>query len=834
MSDYLGRIITKTPTPPSPTSASGVWSLDEALQYQKAGKWPPGYAISRSVRLRSSASAYFNRTLTTPTSSQKYTWSGWIKRGKLDSSGLQGIFCPYSSGTVYGYLAWYQDGIRIFDRLSGGTNFLLQTTAVYRDASAWYHIVYAVDTTQATAANRVRLYVNGVEVTAFSTSTYPTQNNSTTTNSAIAHYIGYDISNTGYFDGYQTEINFIDGQALTPDYFGYADTATGVWQPIPYTGTYGTNGFYLNFSDNSAATAAAIGKDYSGNGNNWTPTNISVTAGATYDSMVDSPSMYGADTGVGGEVRGNYATWNAVAKASSQPTFSNGNLDLAAAAAAWSGAVGTIGVTSGKWYWEVVNGNADTFVGICGDNLVLATADPQTLTGTILYYGADGRKRVDGTLSAYGASYTTETIGVALDIDGGTVTFYKSNSSQGSISLSSSTLNGRTIFPFIAKYASTANINFGQRPFSYTAPSGYKALNTQNLPVPTINNGANYMAATLYTGNGATQSLVNTVNNISFQPDFVWIKDRSAGYQHSLQDVVRGTGASKKLYSSLSEAENGANSVYGYLSSFDTSGFSVSIGASGAQQVNASGTTYVGWQWKGGGTAVSNTSGTITSSVSASTTAGFSVVTYTGSGSSATVGHGLGVAPSMIIIKNRGSAQDWRVYHTSVGVNAYLALNTPAASASDSGWTATSSTTFTVGGSGAQYNASTNTYVAYCFAPIAGYSAFGTYTGNGSTDGPFVYLGFRPRFVMWKNASAVEAWLIEDTARSTYNEVALELYPSSSSAEAAGSSRSPTQQFDYLSNGFKVRGAQTQTNGSGNTIIYAAFAENPFKYARAR
>jgi hypothetical protein len=147
---------------------------------------------------------------------------------------------------------------------------------------------------------------------------------------------------------------------------------------------------------------------------------------------------------------------------------------------------------------------------------------------------------------------------------------------------------------------------------------------------------------------------------------------------------------------------------------------------------------------------------------------------------------------------------------------------------------APTSTVFELPGTGYGSNNSGETYVAYCFAPIAGYSAFGSYTGNGSTDGPFVFTGFRPRFVMWKNSSAAEAWLIEDTARSTFNQVALELYPSSSGAEAAGSSRSPTQQFDFLSNGFKVRGAQEQTNGSGNTIIYAAFAEMPFKYSRSR
>jgi hypothetical protein len=211
--------------------------------------------------------------------------------------------------------------------------------------------------------------------------------------------------------------------------------------------------------------------------------------------------------------------------------------------------------------------------------------------------------------------------------------------------------------------------------------------------------------------------------------------------------------------------------------------------------------------------------------------AGFSVVTYTGSGASATVGHGLGVAPSMIIIKNRGSAQDWRVYHTTVGVNAYLLLDTTGGSASDSGWTATSSTTFTVGGSGAQYNASTNTYVAYCFAAIAGYSAFGSYTGNGSSDGPFAYLGFRPRWILIRSTTAARDWLLYDTSRAPYNVLPEgPLQPNTTGTAYTGNYLN----LDILSNGFKVRDTVTNLNASGEVMIYAAFAENPFKYARAR
>jgi hypothetical protein len=259
-----------------------------------------GYRIQRSVRLRSSASAYLNRTLTTPTSGSIWTYSLWVKRGALNSN--QQLL---SAGASVSDQIYFQGGGT--DKLIVYLGASQTTTQVFRDPSAWYHFVFAVDTTQATASNRLKIYLNGSQITTFDATGYPTQNSTTKINSAVAHYIGrYAASASDYVDGYLTEINFIDGQALTPSSFGETNTLTGVWRPKKYNGTYGTNGFYLNFSDNSAATAAAIGKDSSGNGNNWTPNNISVTDGVTYDSMLDSPTQFGD----GGNGRGNYCTGN--------------------------------------------------------------------------------------------------------------------------------------------------------------------------------------------------------------------------------------------------------------------------------------------------------------------------------------------------------------------------------------------------------------------------------------------------------------------------------------------------------------------------------------------
>ena len=281
-----------------------------------------------------------------------------------------------------------------------------------------------------------------------------------------------------------------------------------------------------------------------------------------------------------------------------------------------------------------------------------------------------------------------------------------------------------------------------------------------------------------------------------------------------------------------------ADSKYGYVSTINSNGFSVAAGSLGQQYVNTSAATYVGWQWKAGGTAVTNTAGSITSQVSANTTAGFSVSTYTGNNvTAATVGHGLGVKPAMVIVKERTSTHDWFVWHQSLPSGYQLRLNTTAAqeqvsSATNYGGLGTpTSTTFGfIAGLIDVENVNTSgyNYVAYCFAAIAGYSAFGSYTGNGSADGPFVFLGFRPRWIMFKRTDSTSDWVILDTSRNTYNVMNSTLYADLSSAEATYT------WCDYLSNGFKFRDASNGLNNSGGTYIYAAFAENPFQNALAR
>ena len=776
-----------------------------------------GYTIENSLRLRQSASAYLNRTAgVSPTSNQKGTFSFWFKRGLLGFGTEQ---WPFSAGA--GSMGCY---IPTTDRLSfeycGGS--YLVTTQVFRDPSAWYHIVFAVDTTQATASNRAKIYVNGVQVTSFATEQYPSQN--TTFNWAASGqvcYINQIYVGGRYFDGYMAEFNYIDGQALTPSDFGNYNEDTGVWQPAKYTGTYGTNGFYLPFSDNTNTTTLVA--DSSGNGNDWTPNNISLTSGVTYDSMTDTPTPY--------EDGGNYAVLNPLYPSS---TPVDGNLNIVGNST--NGTVaGTMSASTGKWYAEGVftSGFAtngwffvwDTSTPYVPGNL------PATTGQTGAYYpGITGNivKAITGTATAVG-TYSTWTnndiIGMAFDADAGTISFYKNNTLI--TTFTDSGFIGRPLTFGIYYYAGNASINFGQRPFAYTPPAGFLPLHTGNLPDSAIVDGSQYFNAVTYTGNTVQD---RAITGVGFDPDLTWIKNRSNGGSHVLMNVL--SGGDKQLFSNLTNAEQTNNDI---TNGFTSDGFILGDNVSGTGSTNQNGNTYVSWNWKANGAGVSNTDGSITSTVSANPTAGFSIVTYTGTGAAATVGHGLGAAPSMVIVKSRANATGWVVGHALLnnGTNPwqyYLSLELTGAQGTTSlTWnnTAPTSSVFSLGsGSGTNPSA---TMVAYCFADVEGYSKFGSYTGNGSTDGTFVHLGFRPAWIMIKRTdTSGYYWWIVDTARNTYNALEYAVYAQASDAETTG------WYTDSLANGFKIRGSGAHMNTNGGTYIYMAFAENPFKNSLAR
>jgi Concanavalin A-like lectin/glucanases superfamily/SPRY domain len=1047
-----------------------------------------GLQIERSIRLNSADSAYLGRTPGTAGNRTTWTWSGWVKRSAISSASTQVIFDAFSGngGNYFLFQFTPADVIQIYLGPSVGE---LVTTSVYRDASAWYHFVLAYDTTQATPANRIRLYVNNVEVTTFSTATYPSQNNANNyVNSTVTHHIGTFNAIGDYFNGYLTNIHHIDGQQLTPSSFTETDATTGQLIPKTYTGSYGTNGFNLLFADNSAATASTLGKDTSPNGNNWTPNNLSTSTGgptsvaaatgalpvfnttdtygtvkgtgtrtdtnsasivlalpmdganngtsfgdqsavikgsgsaktvtvngnaktstaqskfygssglfdgtgdflditpttdfalpsdftieawaynpvlgnlaifsigsyttglyfrigegvdstratvyinssqialsasgsvkaaqwnhfavvrsgsavniyvngvsiasgtssysipaattyvgravhstgedmngyvqdvrvykgvakytssfnppsstanptvaAANDSLVDSPTNYGTDTGVGGEVRGNYCTLNPL-DAGSGVTISDGNLRITGSANVRE-TYGTLGVSSGKWYFEATittaSTNNDPIVSVARSTISRSSTSLGTADGWGLYLYALNTFIQKGSNNTYTNTNTTkvndgDVIGIAFDVDAGKIWASKNGTwidsgipSTGSNPLFSN-LSGTLMPGARAGGASggttTTDLNFGQRAFAYTAPSGFKALCTQNLPAPLVAKSNTVMDVVLYTGNGSAQ----TISGLGFSPDLVWIKSRSSGaLEHNLVDTVRGTNA--YLYSNSTRAEQ---TISTNLTAFNSDGFSLGTGG----DVNTNSATFVGWAWDAGTSTVSNTAGSITSQVRANATAGFSVITWTGNATlNATIGHGLGVAPLIVIIKNRSTTTDWLVYTSLIdGTADFLKLNTTAAKANLTSNVATSSLYSLDNGS--DTNGSGNSMVAYAFAPVVGYSSFGSYTGNGSADGPFVYTGFRPKWVMIKGSSfAGESWFIWDTSRNTYNQMGARLLANEALAENSD------QVFgDILSNGFKLRNAWGGINTSSATYIYAAFAEMPFNYSRAR
>jgi hypothetical protein len=715
-----------------------------------------------------------------------WTYSTWVKRGTLATR--QALFGIAGGSDSLTFFMGFDGSDRI--EIDGHTLLWKLTTAVYRDPSAWYHIVLAVDTNQGTASNRIKLYVNGVQVTAFSTSNDPSSAADLGVNNNATHYIG-QMGSTIYHDGYQSDINFIDGQQLTPSSFGETSATTGVWIPKAYTGTYGTNGFYLDFKDTSST--AALGYDAAGS-NDWTVNNVSLTSGATYDSMTDVPTLTSPTAA-------NYCVFSSVASRMNVGSITDGNLAIST----YSGNSqkrASFGVTTGKWYWEIlVNSSATAnMVGVANSSATLSQYLGQNANGWGYY--SDGQKYNNGSGSNYGASFTTnDIIGVALDMAAGTLVFYKNNSSQGT---AFSGLSG-TLFPAVsdASSASSANLicNFGQRPFAYTAPTGFKALCTTNLSTPTIKKPSSYFDTLAYTGTGAS----NSISSLGFSPDLVWIKNRGGATSHALYDTTRGTGS--QLSSNLTDAE--VTSSTG-LTAFGSNGFTIGT----STLVNTSGTQYVAWGWD------------------EAPIAGFDIVSYQGDGSAGrNISHNLGVAPKFMIVKNRVTAGfDFVVYHASMNAtpqNGYMALNeTLGYTANSTIWnnTAPTSSVFTVGTNTA-LNKTGENHIAYLWAEVEGFSKIGSYVGNSSADGVFIWCGFRPRYILFKNPSGGTYWQIYDAARNTYNVVNSDLYAGNASSEQADAS------LDILSNGFKARSI-TYINDA--TINFVAFAEQPFKYARAR
>jgi hypothetical protein len=779
-----------------------------------------GYTVPYSLRFRYSNNASLSRTgVVTPTNDKIFTWSGWVKLGLAvtNNADYGVLFTGYTGNSDAGYgVITISNPIAGFPALRVGgwsTNWRI-TSAAFRDPSAWYHIVVAIDTTNATAGDRIKIYVNGTQITSFGTSNNPSLNSTVGMNNAsTAQRLGLDApaSSAYHFDGYMAEVNFIDGQALTPSSFGQTDAATGVWVPKKYSGTYGTNGFYLKFADASAATATAIGKDSSGNSNNWTPSGISVTSGVTFDQMADTPTL-------------DYCVLNPLQKY--QVTLSNANMSMSVGNAYPNNVRSTFTLSSGKWYWEATVNSASGVhnrgFSLTKDDFNVAggaySSSSNPGAGWTWDSSSDNRILVNGSsvTNTLAIPATNDVLMLAYDADTRKVWFGKNGTwnnsgNPGSGTNESGTISSGSMTPTLDAYGTSNSgfdVNFGQRAFAYTPPTGFKALNTANLPTPSIKKGSLYMDATLRTGTGATAS----VSSLGFQPDLVWIKSRSAATNHNLFDSSRG--AQKGFNSNVGGPEyTDANS----LTAFNSSGYSLGSDAS-SRGVNINTNTYVDWAWKEGATP------------------GFDVVTYTGNATNRTISHSLGAVPAMMIIKNVDYATGVPVvYHKMYngGVNPanyYMYLSSTSGIAATAAFfnnTQPTSSVFTVG-TDTFVNANSNNIVAYLWSEIEGFSKFGSYTGNGSTDGPFVWCGFRPRYILAKRTDVANDWCIADSARPAFNP-AYNLRANLADVE-------DTTQYntDLLSNGFKVRNTTNGMNASGGTYIFAAFAENPFKYSRAR
>ena len=1135
---------------------------------------PAGASESYSLRFNDDDTAYLSWTPSSAGNRKTWTWSGWVKRGNMPQ---ESFFCAgASAGTNNNYLfiGWQSGDALTVTSYGSPENINVTTSALQRDTSSWYHIVVAFDTTQSTSSNRVKIYINGEQITSFSSTTYPTQNQQFYVNSTTQHQVGRSYESDYYFDGYLSEVNFIDGQALDPSYFGETGTY-GEWKPIEYTGTYGTNGFYLPFkqdyqvegfsavtypgdfsakyiggvgfqpdfvwikgrtgtqynmlfdavrgnnkelysntNDAEATTSSTltsfesdgftIGADNDVNrngtpfvawswdmgGSNATNTNGSITstvranptygqsivsytgnntAGATvghglsqapdmiivknrtynsesssgswqvYHSGVDAtaPEDYrlrlddtgartdtstrwndtaptstvftlGSDWDVNytgysfiaycfhsvsgyskfGSYTGNDSTqtittgfrpafvmikasstesdwyildgvrndysWDVRLEANStnaeitsdglritdtgfsfvdssfnnsgttfiymafadtrefaywldqsgnnndwtsnnltesdilvdSPTnnfasmnsitvngtgvLSEGNLQVYSSGDNGGGGISTMSMTSGKWYVEgyVKSVGANTVIGLAeaseaGSYTIgyapsnVSVVNCESLRDRCAYRDAGGSYTTLETLSG---TYTTgDVIGVAVDMDNDRVYFSKNNgwmdNSDGwtnstptnYLDLSLPSINEAVILVGNANAStpSTWVLNFGQDSsfagnktaqgnqdgnsigdFYYTPPSGYKALCTANLPDPAVIPSEHFNTV-LYAGNASTEIDVS----VGFQPDFIWIKNRSNANSSSLTDSIRGVD--KWIISDYYGAErndSSNNSGIPRINSIGSDGFQVNDNSN--SEVNYTGYNYVSWNWKASGSSSSNTNGSITSTVSANQDAGFSIISYTGTGSTATIGHGLSQAPELIFHKKISSDQQWTVYTAAFGATKYLELNeyAPLGTASTPfNNTEPTSSVWTVGSAGGT-NTSGSTYIAYAFHSVDGFSKFGSYTGNSSADGTFVYTGFRPAFIMVKGTSNLREWYMFDNARDPDNSTHQYLRANVSNAEGTASN----DNFDFVSNGFKIRVNDTYNNSSSESYFYMAFAEHPFKYTNAR
>jgi len=919
-----------------------------------------GFTIDRSVRISRDSGNYFSINNSSSGNTQTFTFSCWMKLGKLFNNFLP-IYSHYLTGNnrcgiVHTGTSASSAGFQYQNRQSGSHKALIDPGEKLRDHSAWYHVVFRMDTTNSTQNNRFIIYVNGREI-AQDRYIGVVQNSTSVLNSATTHYIGHDgFSGTGDF--YLADIHLIDGQALDASYFAETDAATGQWIPKEYSGSYSGTSYHLKFDDNSSASA--LGTDSSGLGNDVTPVNFSVSAGTGNDSVEDTPTN-------------NFPTWHPLYTSDQTggvTAYSEGNLKLNTTTTGVYTNPGTLfpfgfttfGARNGKWYAEFKCDTNHVAVGVANTGQLDSdvTNNPYgAYANTSIIYTSRGEVRTNNSYASQSVpTYSSgDIIGVALDLDNNKIYFHKNgsyinsgNPNTGSNGFTLGSLPSGKSGDFVFSCGSDGQqsigvfANLGQQTFSYSIPTGYEKLCSANLPDPAIKKPAQYFETLLYTGNGGTQS----ITGLEFKPDWVWIKVRShSGDNHHIYDSVRG--AAKTIFTNTNDDEQPNDTDR--LSAFNSDGFTLGDN----YRVNGSGRTFVAWNWDAGetdsktytvtvvsdsgnkyrfddfgtsavtldlaeggtyifnmddssnashpfsiGTAAngtvytsgityfldgvsktyseytsgfsaastrrlhitvpasapvlyywcsvhsgmggqintnstlgsSNFDGTVQATVKANPTAGFSIVSYNvPSGSGYSVGHGLGAVPQSILVKNRDTSSNWDVYSVHIGNTKRLKLNSNAAEETQPAFNnQTPTSTVFYGLGGGSWHGVGSKMINYVFSEVAGYSKFGSYEANNSSNGPFVYLGFEPKWIMMKPIDDSGNWQIYDNKRTPINkDDGNALYADLNSAEASGFTI-----FDFLSNGFKLRNTGAGGINYTNTYIYLAFAESPFKNARAR
>ena len=924
-----------------------------------------GSVIDHSIRFNRGDNPHFSRTPSSAGNRKVWTYSVWLKRTDF---GQRSFFQAYDGSSSRRFqLSFNNDDTLNFNQGGNSSSGLAISYMMFRDPTAWYHIVAVANYNEDSSANRFKTYVNGSQIDLNITDSI--ENADGQCNGAFEHEIGAIGSSGAIFDGYMADINFIDGAALDPSHFGYTEFQTKVWRPkkfntdlianqigrtfsnnwtfsgngagsnpvsnifdsnysnfmnnsaggqivtwnttsyklsgklqiscrgdaydiyvngnstkvadvpssqglvdcgtfddireIQFAGTsyntntglgsagiyvymifvdgvllrdttqpYGPNGFKLDFRDFSGDSATTIGRDYSGNQNNFSPDNF----GGTTDGAIDSPTN-------------NFTSFNKIMDYSLNADIEEAGLRVEGPDTGHNDrriyAPFAIPLT-GKYYVEVkcVKNGARGTIGF-SDGAINGGGNGSNWFSFGFHGGGYstsftkvGSNTSDFSLNDY--------VSFALDMDAGKMWLVKNGNvdvtAQESITAIVRTNLDRPLRWFYQETSSdesAALFNFGQFPYNYTVPDGFKTLSSRNIqptyfratnqPVKTfLSNPKNHFNTLLYTGTGSAN---HHITGSEFKPDLVWIKARTQAYTHLLYDSLRGVG--KQMYSNTTAVEyTNLNNLY----SFNNNGFS--LGQSGNDDVtNKSGDNFVAWCWKAGGAAVTNNDGTIATQVSANQQAGFSILTWTGTGADGTIGHGLGKVPGFVIIKNRDRSVEWIVKHHKLNSGHIVYLNEQdtqnTASGSNNGIINDLNNASTLSlsrtsnsGNYNNVNYSGEKYVAYCWAEIPGYSKFGSYIGNGSTNGVYVHLGFRPAWILYKCITESRGYGLADSVRTPYNEINRTLFPDSTGAEYVANGSSDHIQ-DFYCDGFKLRNTNNRYNQDGQTYIYMAFAEQP-------